>query len=819
MAQVKINVPGIGDIVADGVASEETLNKILLAIAKTKKERDAVEKRAAAELAKAKKEEKETVEDTTSELDKLIKAASGSSKSLDKSSKDVNEFGKKLKDGFTATVASFAGTLVGLGAGVTAVAAKLATAYDSMADNPISSGKQLINDGIALLTVSAKGAADAVGTVGKMFGGIPVIGPVIEGVTAGLSTVAKAAIDLASSLARTFNEVMAKEFEKTKQSFDSLNKAGASFSGGMDEIRLIASESGVAMTTLTKSAVSSAENFRAAGLSQGDGVKLLSKSMNATAKEIGKSGHSLRDEMLALGYSYEEQGQIQALYAAQLRASGVDLKNLAPAELAQRSRDYAENLKVISDITGQDAKKLAEKARTESMRGSVMAKMDEKQRDSFSKAYSLMAKYGPEVQNALVQQLAGGVITDQKIAANADLVNMIQSVAGDVSTANENITDATLQAMATARARIMSSDIFKATDIVGLLAPGANALAEGMSKIMNEVVASGFTMDQATASQEAAKKMGESITGTSESFVNITNSAQTFARQMEEMTGQQLPLYTGQMATAFEKAVDAFNEGVEVIKKGPKAYANDKINQTLGGRSLDERINAASIDALAGAAMGSVAGPVGAAVGGALGATYGMFKEELAEGTEKSINWLSKQWGSMWGDQTGKATGGISSGPTSGYLEKLHGTEAIVPLSGGRSIPVDLNFENFSQLMSPNQDVVSDVSKNITSGTFDLVEMLSPKISSMRDIGTAMNSVIAEVSKLSQSDPGPQSEIASAITSITELLGSKQEIKQSVSEMSSVIEILNKMAESHEKSNQYLEDQVTALRQLYNAMA
>jgi methyl-accepting chemotaxis protein len=173
-------------------------------------------------------------------------------------------------------------------------------------------------------------------------------------------------------------------------------------------------------------------------------------------------------------------------------------------------------------------------------------------------------------------------------------------------------------------------------------------------------------------------------------------------------------------------------------------------------------------------------------------------------------------------------------------LEKLHGTEAIVPLSGGRSIPVDLNFENFSQLISPNQDVVSDISNNITSGTemlspiqdvvsdiskniksgtFDLVEMLTPKISSMRDIGTAMNSVIAEVSKLSQSDPGPQSEIASAIASITELLSSKQEIKQSASEMSSVIEILNKMAESHEKSNQYLEDQVTALRQLYNAMA
>jgi hypothetical protein len=36
------------------------------------------------------------------------------------------------------------------------------------------------------------------------------------------------------------------------------------------------------------------------------------------------------------------------------------------------------------------------------------------------------------------------------------------------------------------------------------------------------------------------------------------------------------------------------------------------------------------------------------------------------------------------------AEGGISSGPRSGYGATLHGTEAIVPLSRGRSIPVHL---------------------------------------------------------------------------------------------------------------------------------
>jgi hypothetical protein len=39
----------------------------------------------------------------------------------------------------------------------------------------------------------------------------------------------------------------------------------------------------------------------------------------------------------------------------------------------------------------------------------------------------------------------------------------------------------------------------------------------------------------------------------------------------------------------------------------------------------------------------------------------------------------------------GFSEGGIATGPSSGYPAMLHGTEAIVPLSGGRSIPVEIN--------------------------------------------------------------------------------------------------------------------------------
>jgi hypothetical protein len=49
--------------------------------------------------------------------------------------------------------------------------------------------------------------------------------------------------------------------------------------------------------------------------------------------------------------------------------------------------------------------------------------------------------------------------------------------------------------------------------------------------------------------------------------------------------------------------------------------------------------------------------------------------------------------------QKGKALGGISTGPVSGYSEILHGTEAVVPLPDGRSIPVQMkgNTNSYEQ--------------------------------------------------------------------------------------------------------------------------
>ena len=79
------------------------------------------------------------------------------------------------------------------------------------------------------------------------------------------------------------------------------------------------------------------------------------------------------------------------------------------------------------------------------------------------------------------------------------------------------------------------------------------------------------------------------------------------------------------------------------------------------------------------------------------------FYDGLTGGARRAFDWIEDHMPSMpdWmkdvGGLGGKAkdllfaSGGIASGPTSGYPVTLHGTEAVVPLPDGQSIPVTLS--------------------------------------------------------------------------------------------------------------------------------
>jgi len=80
-------------------------------------------------------------------------------------------------------------------------------------------------------------------------------------------------------------------------------------------------------------------------------------------------------------------------------------------------------------------------------------------------------------------------------------------------------------------------------------------------------------------------------------------------------------------------------------------------------------------------------------------------------------------------------SGGISRGPDSGYLSMMHGTEAVVPLPDGDSIPVSLgglgnitrSFDNLSGGFNNVINYIGDIN-NMTDTLVDGIESLSTDI-------------------------------------------------------------------------------------------
>jgi hypothetical protein len=762
MAGVQINIPGIGNIVADNAATEETLQKILAAMQGKGGGGGLSGNKGAGNSQQQLKEQEKEIEarkKNTKGLDDSAKQTKSSGAAAEAASKYVKGLGTSVMAGTT----QIGNGLIGFGRTLAQTAASVAssfiTSYDQMAENPIQAAATMMATNIDLAGAAAKAAIDVAAGVGTAASGL--LGP-FSGVGTGLvnamSTAAKAVIDFATTILKMANEVLAKEFQKSADALKSYTKVGASFAGGMMEMRDIAHDSGMGIKQLTAAAVASSEEIRLAGMTQADGARMMAQGMKGLVTTVGKSGNSLRDEMLAMGYSYEEQAGIVAQYGAQLKASGVDVRNLAPAELARQTKDYATNLKVISDITGQDAKKLMEKARADSMRGALMGKLDKDQQKAFKDAHATLMTLGPEagpkMQQALMQMLAGGTVTDPVIAGNAEAMELIKKTAAGVQSGNQDMITST-QSGTAEFANKMREQGETATSTAALMSSSFSGVGKDMATFQDSVRStSTLQVDAAQVSKDAAIKQSEATDGLTTGYQQITAQMTTFQNQMEKFATDNLPAYASILAKNAQETMALFQEGVKAAADFT-AYVKKKIDEVEGAvkdKAPDkDKVGNALAGAAGGAAAGAVVGSlvpvigtaVGAAVGGLVGGTIGWFKGNTAQNAE----------------------GGLATpGKLNIFGEK--GPEAAVPLPDGRTIPVTFDTESLTKMMGSGNDkvmedlalAIKDLSASMykgsqTSGPMDVIakhleEMKDTAVKQL-DAHSAMSDLLGQANTIS----------------------------------------------------------------------
>lgn len=172
----------------------------------------------------------------------------------------------------------------------------------------------------------------------------------IGAVTSGVGMLAQASAETAAKIAKFGVDVLQAEVEKTYKAFNSMSASGAMFADGMTGMRNAAGAAGITVDQFAGVLKNQGENIGASGLGMTEGAKRIGGALTA-------GGASLKKSLLNLGFGFEEQAELVAETMKSMRGSTSGPLRASNQQVAEQTQKYAENLRIIAAITGEDAKK------------------------------------------------------------------------------------------------------------------------------------------------------------------------------------------------------------------------------------------------------------------------------------------------------------------------------------------------------------------------------------------------------------------------------------------------------------------------------
>lgn len=435
----------------------------------------------------------------------------------------------------------------------------------SIQENPIAATASVFSTSIDIVSTGLRGLA-ALPEVAK---DIPVVGTVLKafGKTADMT------ISVLSAGAKVANEMMSRELQETIQNMGTFNKMGASFSGSFMELREVASRSGMTIEQFTKAMAAAEASVRQFGIPFAESSKKIAEVSAAFETQQGVNGRTLRNELRALGYSIEEQSELAAEYMAQVRAtmSLEQFKNLQAADVAKATKQYAIDLRVLQDVTGKNAKAAMEEARVKSLQADIMSKFtDPKQAERFQKYFATLPE---SAKKGFLQYIASGgqVITEETAAllsSNNEEYAKIFTRGRDVIY-NSAMTAADAQAAGVdqaIRAGKKQEELERSTggviNQVNTLTGSLGGLATGI----NELVALAQKDPEAyRRALEAAKNQSTASNELTNGILTAQDQTQKFAKQIENIALNALPLYANTIATTTEALIKSINASLSLM--------------------------------------------------------------------------------------------------------------------------------------------------------------------------------------------------------------------------------------------------------------
>jgi len=533
-----------------------------------------------------------------------------------------------------------------------------------------------------------------------------------------LGTALEKATPVVSELVKYGFEILQKELDSTWKTFNQLASTGAMFANGMTGMRNAAFESGLTVEQFGKVVSENADFIAKSGIGYAGTMQKLS----GVQKQFATGTNNTREQLLKLGYSFEDQAGLILETMSDMRRGGL-LQHATNDQIAEQTKEYAENLRVISAITGEDAKKRMADARMAMQNTAIQSKLLEMQRtnpEAYKKLQAQLATMPAEMQKMYLQKIGLGSVVDPVSAAlMAQVPALDQAMEANIAVLYDGSKDAKAATDEAGRQR-------------GILAKGLEGNMKDLSILGQAQLANvtGIGSDMASM----AGSMYDQLSGTTE---DTAKAARTSVEEQKMATDKLTTSLVGaeEEAQKFKTALQddllgSITKYADVSKKTLTALESMLTKLGLMDKNISESKPAKP------ATTPGLEGP---------GATQRFLKKSTSPAAEVNpVSFLADliaipaeaayKKGEQWGEQIGNsikgwwsdngnmvaseakkandltnafADGGIASGPISGFAATLHGTEAVVPLPNGRSIPVEINDEMTKSVKSMDEMIRS----------------------------------------------------------------------------------------------------------------
>ena len=597
-----------------------------------------------------------------------------------------------------------------------------------VASSALQGGLDVITSGANVAGNAAKSTGDALANSANPK--VKAFGAALSGVGA-VTTAASGAL---SALAKSVLPILQTELQNAITSFQSISSTGAVFSGGLTEMVTMSGQAGMTLDMFGKVVSQNKEAFGESGLSMAGAAKKFSEVSGA----MGDKG--FKGQLLNLGYSIEEQGGLVAETFKNMQRTG-RLQGASSEDIAKQSYEYGKNLRIISDMTGQDAKAKMAAAQKDMDALDVQAKLlklQQEQPEVYDKVKAQLSVMPDSMKAGFLQMFTGETITDPATRVLMDRVpgleKAYEQMIADANNSSMKTSDALASAgSALAGARQSMIDNAGALADIGKAARlGSGGIAADIQGLGGKLI--GELAPFTDATKEVAQKVNDAASTQDKATQAMNDVIQKNIELATQIQNQVLtPNVIGEFAKIVAQTTGAVSSSISALtgEKPKKADAAAAAAESGGGITQWFKDNAKSLIIGAGTAAGGIIGGVAA---GGLTAGLGAIPGAAMGAIEGA------SLGATLASLLGFATGGVAKGPDTGYIAKLHGDELIVPIKGST---LDASSQGYQDLL--NLTGVTSIPK-IDGKAGDIETSMSVNSnSSAKDIADSISNVIGSI--------------------------------------------------------------------------